>query len=130
MITTKIIPLATADSQELLVEAVEKVCRTYCVNGVMPSASIAFTLGTTKVLGGNAITPVTATVTVVTPSCNGCGCAHTQVFTETFDVAFNETGSNVVTIVPGTATVVEPAGVTCCKAHSVKVTTSLTVSIA
>mgnify|MGYP003304839397 CR=1 FL=1 len=59
-----------------------------------------------------------------------CGCAHTQVFTESFDVGFTATTTNAVTLNPGATSVIQPAQLTCCKAEAVKVSTTLAISIA
>lgn len=130
MIITRLIPVATATVQRLLIEATERTCRTYCVNGKKPSASVLFTTGAPRVVDGVAITPIIATITVVTPNAKGCGCAHTQVFTETFDIAFTATGTNTVTLVPGAVVLVDPADTNCCKARAVKIITTVTATIA
>ena len=130
MITTRIIPVATATSQELLVEITEQVCRPYCVGSNQPAATVAFSTGTPTLINGNTIVPVTATVTIVSPSPKSCGCAHTQVIAERFDLAFESTGTNTVTLAPGTTVNVVPANIKCCQAHAVKLTTTLTATIA
>lgn len=131
MISTRIIPVATATEQELLVEITEGVCKPFCaISGVTPAASVAFTQGAVRVVDGNAIVPITATVTVVSPNCKSCGCAETQVFTEQFSLAFTATATNAITLTPGTQVEVQPASVKCCKARGVKITTTLTATIA
>lgn len=130
MITTRVIPAATATTMELLVEMSEKVCRPFCINSSeMPSGTIAFSAGTPVIINGNAVVTITATATVVSPGANACGCAATQVFTETFDVAFAETTANTIALTPGTTIRVTPTDVKCCKARGVKLTTSLEVAI-
>lgn len=131
MITTRVIPPAEADSQVLLVEIIEQLCRKYCINAsLQPSASVAFTASPVRLLDGFALTTITAVVTVNTPVCQTCGCATTQVFTERFDLAFTATTANTITIAQGDTTMVEPAYRACCMAKGVKLTTTLTVSIA
>lgn len=131
MITTRIIPAATATTQDLLIEVIEKVCRPYCVNSsIQPSATVAFTQGPITILNSKVICPVIATITIVTPNSKGCGCSHVQTFTEKFDLAFSEGTTNVVTLTPGTASIVVPTDIGCCKARSVKLTTTLTATIA
>jgi hypothetical protein len=131
MITTRVIPAATATTQDLLIEVIEKVCRPYCVNSsIQPSATVAFTQGPITILNSKVICPVMATITIVTPNSNGCGCSHVQTFTEKFDLAFSEGTTNVVTLTPGTASIVVPTDMGCCKARSVKLTTTLTATIA
>lgn len=130
MITTRIIPVATATSQELLVEITEPTCRPFCVGGIQPSATVAFTAGSPTLLNGNAIVPIVATITIVTPSDKACGCAHTQVFTEKFDLAFEATATNAVTIAAGANNLVVPTNIKCCQARAIKLTTTLTATIA
>lgn len=131
MITTQLIPVATATSQEMLVEITERVCHPFCINATaQPSASVVFTVGTARVVNSNAIVPVTAKVTVVTPDAQSGSLAKTQVFTETFDIAFEAATTNAVTLVPGADIVVTPARVKCCVANGVKLITTLTATIA
>lgn len=131
MITTRIIPVSTATSQEFLIEIKEKLCKQYCTNSTRkPVATVAFSTGEVRVLNGNAIVPVTATVTVLLPLSDKCGCVAPEVFTETFDVAFAATATNVPTLTPGAETTVEGAFVTCGKARGIELTTSLTVALA
>lgn len=131
MIHINVIPAATATSQELLVEIEEPLCRPVCVNAsVQPMVTVTFSHGEITVLDENAIVPVIANVTVVTPSSCPHGCAHSQVFTEKVNVAFTATASNVPTLTPGTQVKTELVGVKCCKATRIKATTSLTLSLA
>lgn len=130
MITTRIIPEATATSQEFLIEITEPLCKPYCaVGGTPPAVTVAFSAGTVKVIDGNAVVPITATTTIVTPSV-GCGCARTQVFIESFNVGFTATTANAITLTPGDTVDVTPDLIKCCKVRSVKATTTLTVGIA
>lgn len=129
MITTRIIPVATATSQEFLIEMSEHLCRPFCINGGnLPSGTIAFSAGTPVVVNGNAVVTISATATVLAP--NSCGCATPQVFTETFDVAFAETATNAITLTPGTTIRVVPDDIKCCKARGVRLVTTLEVTIA
>lgn len=131
MIRTSIIPVATATAQEIAVEATERLCKSFCILGdVRPAATVSFSVGEATVINSNAIVPITATITVTTPSNGKCGCAHTQVFNEHFSLAFEATGSNLVTIVPGATVEVKPAMTQCCKANAVVVITTLTATIA
>lgn len=131
MIRTSIIPVATATAQEIAVEATERLCNSFCILGdVRPAATVTFSVGTATVMNSNAIVPITATITVTSPKCSNNGCAHTQVFTEHFSLAFEATGANLVTIVPGATVEVKPAMTQCCKAKAVTVVTTLTATIA
>ncbi len=132
MISTTVIPVGTASatSQTLVVEALENVCRPYCSLGVTPEATMSFTAGTPKVIGTYAIVPIKVTTTIFTTQNESGGCAQTQVITESFDVGFTATTANTITLVAGDGTLVEPAKLTCCKAKGVKVSTTLTITIA
>lgn len=133
MITVRQIPPAAAadDAQELLVEITENVCRPYLVNSsIQPVATVTFETGTVKPLNDNVVVPLIARVTIVTPNPRGCGCAKTQIFTEVIDIGFAAGTTNVVTLAPGDNTIQTPAYVGCCKARGVKLTTTLTATIA
>lgn len=132
MISTTVIPVGTASatSQTLVVEALESTCRPYCTLGTAPEATMSFSAGTPKIIGTYVIVPIRVTTTIITAQNNECGRAHTQVFTESFDVGFTATTANTVTLTQGTATLVEPANLTCCKARGVKASTTLTITIA
>ena len=131
MITTSVIPAAAASAttQNLVVEATERLCRSYCVLGTTPSATMSFKVGTVQTIGTTAIVPIIVT-TAITSAQNGCGCAETQVFTETFNVGFTATATNTVTLTPGTSVIVTPANTRCCKAFSCKASTTLGITIA
>lgn len=132
MISTTVIPVATASatSQTLVVEALENVCKPYCSLGTAPEATMSFTAGTPKTVGTYVIVPIRATTTIFTTQNGNGGCARTQVITESFDVGFTATTANTITLTAGDSTLVEPARLNCCKARAVKVSTTLTVSIA
>lgn len=132
MVTTTVIPVSTASatSQTLVVEAIENVCKPYCSLGVNPEATMSFAVGNLKVVGSYVIVPIRVTTTIFTSQNNKCGQANTQVITESFDVGFTATTANTITLTPGDATLVEPANLTCCKAKGVKVSTTLSITIA
>lgn len=130
MITTKVIPASTAGSQELLINITEKLCRQYCVNEAhKPIVTVAFTQGEVVVLNGNAIVPITATITSISPLHDG-KCISPEVYTERFEVAFDATATNVTTLTAGADSIVAPAFVTGCKARGFNLTTTLTIAIA
>ena len=132
MISTTVIPVATASatSQTLVVEAIEKVCKPFCSLDVTPEATISFVAGSPKMIGTYVVVPIKTTTTIFTTQNGNCGQANTQVFSESFDVGFTATTANTITLTPGSVVSVEPANVTCCKAKGVKVSTTLNVSIA
>lgn len=132
MITTTIVPVGTASatSQTLVVEALERTCKPYCSLGITPEATMSFTSGTPKTIGTYVIVPIRVTTTIFTTQNGNCGCARTQVITESFDVGFTATTANTITLAQGDGVLVEPANITCCKAKGVKVSTTLTITIA
>lgn len=132
MITTTVVPVGTASatSQTLVVEALENVCKSYCSLGNTPEATMSFVAGTPKVMGGYVIVPIKATTTILVAQNGNCGCANTQVITESFDVGFTATTANTITLTQVDGTLVEPAKLTCCKAQAVKVSSILTITIA
>lgn len=130
MITTSIIPASTAGSQELLVDISEKLCRQFCVTEAhKPIVTVTFAQGEPTVLNGNAIIPITATVTAIAPLHDG-RCVSPEVYTEHFAVAFDATATNVTTLTPGADSIVTPAYVAGCKARGFHLTTTLTIAIA
>ncbi len=131
MITTHIIPVATATEQVFLVEVVERLCRKYCPSSsIQPTGAVSFSISPTRLIDGYAVATITAKVSTLTPKCQLCGCATPQIFTESFDVAFTATGTNTITLEQGASTLVEPAFKGCCAARGVKLTTTLTATIA
>lgn len=132
MVDVHVIPTSpgySGTTQNLLVEVSERICKSYPANGfVRPSVSATYSAGATKIVGTSAVIPITAVVTVITPSAD-CGCAVTQIFTETFNIAFASTGTNTATLTQG-QTLVEPLYVRCCKARGIKASTVLSVTIA
>lgn len=131
MIKTQIIPVATATEQVFLVEIVEHLCRKYCQNAsIQPTGEVSFSISPVRVVNDYAVATITANVSTLTPKCQCCGSATPQIFTETFDVAFTATATNVITIEKGAQTIVEPAFKGCCAARGIKLTTTLTVTIA
>lgn len=131
MIKTTLIPVATATSQEMLVEITVDVCKKVCVNaGRILSGTASFSAGTTIVTDGVAVVPIIVTGTIVmTGSCEKCG-GNVVHFVEQFNVPFEATGTNTATLTPAASNRVEWVDVKCCKTTSAKLTTSLTVAIA
>lgn len=129
MITTNVIPVSTATSQNIVVQATEKVCKPYCILGAIPAATMDFKVGPVTKVGTNVIATIFVTTTIVTTVEGACGCAKTQVFTEAFDVGFAAAGTNTITLIPGESVVVAPAGIVDCKAKSVKASTTLAITI-
>lgn len=131
MVTTHIIHPVTAGSMVYLVEITEHLCRKYCQNAsVLPTGAVSFEVGPTTIINGIAKATVTAHVSTMTPKCQTCGCATPQIFTERFDIAFSATEGSTITITQGAQTIVEPAYKGCCSARGVKLTSSITATIA
>lgn len=131
MIQTIIVHPVTAPDTQVVADITEKLCKEYCILGsAQPTATVTFKAGSAIVADGVAIFPVTAIVTVVSPTSMPCGCAHSQVFREHFKLAMPATGTNTLTIVEGDTTIVSPAYTKCCKAQGVNITKTLIASIA
>ena len=142
MIKTHIIHPSAATSTVFLVEIVVSAqgvalpLRKYvivgdCQNaGVQPTGAVSFTVSPTRILNDLAVATITAHVSTMTPKCQLCGCATPQVFTESFDIAFNVTGTNTITLEQGAQTITEPAYKGCCAARGIKLITTLTANIA
>lgn len=78
-----------ANELALMATYKEKLCRPFCVDStIQPQVSVAYTVGTSRLVETTVFVPVKAVITVVTQN-SQCGCnAHTQLFTENFVVAF------------------------------------------
>lgn len=90
MVTLSPVGLATApvaNSVSFLATYKEKLCRCVCANSTnLPQATVELNHGTPILNGNTVFVPITATITIVSPSC-GCN-ASTQVINERFMVAF------------------------------------------
>lgn len=108
----------------------EKVCKPYCVDStVQPQTTLVYKVGTTRLVGTTLYIPITATITVVTP--NGCCNANTQVFSETFVLAF-QGYSGPPTVGPTITNLgrdVQPSCVKCGCAYGVTVNDSLLITL-
>jgi hypothetical protein len=120
---------AVANQLPILVSIKEKLCKPYCIDSTtQPQASVIYTIGTPVFSNTTVFLPITATVTIVT---KGCGCkATTQLYTEQFDVAFqNQTG------VPKSVTLTQlgstqlGSDLQCGRAHSYSIYDSLVIKI-
>lgn len=78
-----------ANTLAVLATYKEKLCRPYCIDSTLqPQVSVTYTTGTMRLDGTTVFVPVKAVITIVSKEGN-CGCnAHVQLFTESFDVAF------------------------------------------
>lgn len=129
----RVIPIppatASATTQQVLVEIDKCLCKKVCVNGVTPKGDVEFVAGDVSVLNGIAIVPITATGSIIVTDCNGCKQVQCS-FTEHFDVAFAATEANSITLVEGDSDAVSCIDVRCCHSNKVRLSSSLTVSIA
>ena len=107
----------------------EKLCKSYCVDStVQPQTTLTYKNGTPRLVGTTIFIPITATISVVVP--NGCCNASTQIFTETFVVAFQGySGLPTTVTVTNLGRDVQPSCVRCGCAHGVTVNDSLLVAI-
>lgn len=118
-----------ANELRLLAVFKEKLCKSYCIDStIQPQTILYYRNGTPRLVGTTIFIPITATISVVTP--NGCCNATTQIFTETFVVAFQGYSS-----LPTSVTVnqlgrdIQPSCVKCGCAHGVTVNDSIQVII-
>lgn len=107
----------------------EKLCQPFCVDStVQPQATVVYTTGTPVLNGTTVFVPVKAVITVVT---RGCGCnARTQLFTETFDVAFQgRTALPTSVTLTSVGRMMGGACVRCGKAFGYKIDDSIVVTL-
>lgn len=107
----------------------EKLCKPFCVDStVQPQATITYSTGTPRLVQTTVFVPVTAVISIVTQP--GCCNAKTQLYTETFYVAFQGR-----TTIPASVTLTSvgrlagPTSVRCGKASQFKIDDSLVVTI-
>lgn len=123
---------AAPAANELRILAVykEKVCRAYCVDStVQPQTNVQYRVGTARLVDTTLFIPITATISVITP--NNCCNANTQVFTETYVVAFQGYGG-LPTAGPTITNLgrdIQPSNVKCGYAHGVTVNDSLLITL-
>lgn len=118
-----------ANQLRLLAVFKEKLCRAYCVDStVQTQTTLTYKNGTARLVGTTIYIPITATISVVVPT--GCCNASTQIFTETFVVAFQGYSE-----LPTSVTVnnlgrdIQPSCVRCGCAHGITVNDSLLITI-
>ncbi len=118
-----------ANQLRLLAVFKEKLCRAYCVDStVQPQTTVTYKNGTPRLVGTTIYIPITATISVVVPT--GCCNASTQVFTETFVVAFQGySGLPTTLTVTNLGRDIQPSCVKCGCAHGVTVNDSLLITI-
>ena len=118
-------------ANELRILAVfkEKLCNAYCTDStVQPQTTVTYKVGTARIVDTTIFIPITTTISVVTPTA-GCN-ANTQVFTETFVVAFQGYSSLPTSVtVTNLGRDIQPSCVRCGCARGITVNDSLLVSI-
>ncbi|WP_289188686.1 MULTISPECIES: hypothetical protein [Bacteroidales] len=119
-----------ANELRLLAVMKEQLCKGYCVDStVQPQTTLTYKNGTPRLVGTTIFIPVTATISVVVPT--GCCGAHTQVFTETFVVAFQGYSSLPTSVtVTNLGRDIQPSCIRCGCAYGVTVNDSLQITIA
>lgn len=118
-----------ANQLRLLAVFKEKLCRAYCVDStVQPQTTLTYKNGTARLVGTTIYIPITATISVVVPT--GCCNASTQIFTETFVVAFQGySGLPTSVTVNNLGRDIQPSCVRCGCAHGITVNDSLLITI-
>ena len=119
-----------ANQLRLLAVFKEKLCKEYCVDStVQPQTTVTYKVGITRLVDTTLFIPITATISVVVP--NGCCSATTQVFTETFVVAF-QGYSGLPTVGPTITNLgrdIQPSCVRCGCARGITVNDSLLITL-
>lgn len=121
----------TANTLAILATFREKLCRAYCVDSTLqPQVTVTYKTGTARLSGTTVFVPITAIISIVTQS-NRCGCmAHTQLFTESFEVAFQgRTTIPTSVIINNLGRDTRPSNVNCGCAHGITINDSLTVVV-
>lgn len=118
-----------ANQLRLLAVFKEKLCKSYCVDStVQPQTTLTYKNGTPRLVDTTIFIPITATISVVVPS--GCCNASTQIFTETFVVAFQDYSSLPTSVtVTNLGRDIQPSCVKCGCAQGVTVNDSLLITI-
>lgn len=121
-----------ANTLNVLVTLKENLCHRFSVSAtVQPTVVVTYTAGTPIFNETTVFVPITAQVTITTPSCkNGCN-PNVQTFTETFDVAFQgQTGNATAVTIDQVGTHRFPASVNGCGwASSYVINDSLAITI-
>lgn len=133
MVTLSPVGLAAApvaNQVSMLATFKEKLCRPFCIDStVQPQVTVTYTYSTPRLVGTTVFVPITAVITIVTPS--NCCEARTRLFTENFVAAFQGR-----TAVPTTVTITSVGKtqggscIKCGKAYSYTINDSLTIAIA
>lgn len=118
-----------ANQVSLLATFKEKLCKPFCVDStVQPQATITYSTGTPRLVQSTVFVPVTAVISIVMQP--GCCNAKTQLYTETFYVAFQgQTAVPASVTLTSVGRLVGPACIRCGKANQFKIDDSLVVTI-
>lgn len=133
MVTLSPVGLAAApvaNQVSFLATFKERLCQPFCIDStVQPQSSVVYTTGTPRLVGTTVFVPVKAVISVVM---QGCKCnAKTQLYTETFDVAFQgQTALPTTVTLTSVGRTVGGGNIKCGCAHSYMINDSLTISIA
>lgn len=123
---------AAANTLDVLVTLKENLCHRFNVNATnQPTATTTYTAGTPVLNGTTVFVPITAQVTITTPS-GKCGCnPNVQVFTERFEAAFiGQTALPTAVTITNNGTIRTPYNVnTCGVASGYAISDSLTIAL-
>lgn len=125
MITITTVPPSTATTQTLSLQIKEKMVP-YCNPNTL-GGTVSYKVGPVRLVDGNALANVTATVTINYQSC-GCRYARTAVFQESFLIAFEVTGNNNIEVADSEI-VIYGSDYKCCKPHSATIETTIVATI-
>lgn len=129
MITISPVGLAatalTANQLSLLVGIKEKLCRSYCMGSFNPLVSVSYSYNTPTLSGNTVFIPVTAIITVISP---GKCCNNTQIFAESFTVAFQDQTELPATITIASEGHTEDIGGNC-RSNQLTYQDSITISL-
>lgn len=129
MITTATIPpsAVSATSTSVAVRLTGKTLPYYRESST--SATLAFSVDSSEVVGTTVIAKVRATASVTYQPTNRCG-RRVELIEDVFTVAMTATGSNTISVAQPTAVSTDPAYDRCCVAHGVSVSGVAVVTIA
>lgn len=125
MITITTIPPSTATSQTLALQFKEMLTP-FCNPNTL-GGSVSYKVGPVRLVDGNAMANVTATVTINYQP-NGSRYARTIVYQENFLIAFAATGNNAIELADSEV-VIYGSDYKCCKPHSATIETTIVATI-
>lgn len=122
-------PIAiAATAQQYAVRVTENLCQGYCLtNNVQPQAQVTYAVGKIEVNNGTAFVTINATGNILYQPKGTC-CTKTEMFNESFVVAFEGTGTPTIELTTD-GEVQSAENVKCCnRAYGWSITTNLTIT--